>query len=64
MRPRVRRLVWPAEAAPDAVVGDDQAARALLAQLGGDPLRAQTGMAKREGDDRLLNQRRELTALA
>ncbi|MDQ3867507.1 MAG: hypothetical protein M3304_11910 [Actinomycetota bacterium] len=49
-----------AQAAPDAVVGDAQAAPAGLPELGRDPPGAEAGVAEREGEDRLLEKRREL----
>ncbi|MGH3042541.1 MAG: hypothetical protein ACRDNG_12530 [Gaiellaceae bacterium] len=50
----------PAQAAPDAVVRDDEAAPTLLAQLGGDPLGTEVGAAEREGDGPLLDERGQL----
>ncbi len=49
-----------AQAAPDPVGRNDDAAPARPRQLGGDPLRTQTGMGEREGDDPLLDERRQL----
>jgi hypothetical protein len=57
---RPRREPVPAQAAPDAVVRDEQAAPTRARELGGDPARPQAGVAEREGDDSLLDQRREL----
>jgi len=53
-----------AQAAPDAVVGDEEAAPALAAKLGGDAGRTETRMAEREGHDPLLDERGELVRYA
>jgi hypothetical protein len=50
----------PAQAAPDAVVADDDPAPALLTQLARDPVRSIAGVAEREGDDALFDKRRQL----
>ena len=47
----------PTQAAPDAIVGDDDPAPALAAKLTGDPARTEAGMAERERDDPLLEKR-------
>ena len=57
---RARREAVPARAAPEAVGGDDDAAPARTAKLGGDPLRTKPGMTEREGDKPLLDEQREL----
>jgi hypothetical protein len=49
-----------AQAAPDAVRGNDEAAPSRARELGRDPARAEAWMAQREGDDPLLNKRGEL----
>src|SRR5204862_199377 len=49
-----------AQAAPDAVGGDDEAAPLLAPQLGGDAPRPQPGVGDGEGEDALLEQGREL----
>src|SRR5712691_7392948 len=49
-----------AQAAPDAVGGDDDAAPARPRQLGGDPPRTQAGLGEREGDYPLLHDRGQL----
>ena len=50
----------PAQTAPDPVRRDEQPAPAGTGKLGGDPARSQARVAKREGDDPLLDERREL----
>src|SRR5215204_3921454 len=50
----------PAKTAPHPVGGDDQPAPLAPAQLASDPPRPKAGIGEREGDDPLLNQRREL----
>jgi hypothetical protein len=56
--PRVQPV--PFQHPPDAVRRDPQAAPLLPRQLGADPLRAEPGLAEREGDDPLLQMRPEL----
>jgi len=58
LRARVEPV--PAQAAPDAVAGDDEPAPTGARELGRDPPRAEPRVAEREGDDPLLDQRREL----
>ena len=58
LRARVQPV--PAQAAPNAVGRNDEATPAWARELGRDPARTQTGMAQREGEDALLNERREL----
>jgi hypothetical protein len=50
----------PAQAAPNAVRGDDDPAPLRAAQLGSDPSRPQAGVGDRERDDPLLDHRRQL----
>lgn len=54
----------PAQAAPVAVVADDEDALALRAKLGRDPCGAEFGMAQGEGNDPLFDKRRELSGHA
>jgi transposase InsO family protein len=50
----------PAQTPADAVMADQDPATALLAQLARDPRGPRAGVAEREGDDPLLQQRRDL----
>src|SRR5436190_11578139 len=57
---RARVEAVPAQTPPDAVRGYDDPAPTRPRQLRGDPARSEAGMGEREGDDPLLDDRREL----